>query len=166
MDDAGRGRHHPEVVERLLAPLEELVPLPVPLEFAFAVDAQRKRRVELVHLDGVVDHEVALHLGVDQVRRRLVAGHPHDGGAHGGEVDDGGHPGEVLQDDPRRAEGDLGLADLRGVVAGECLDVGVGDGGAVVPAEGCFEQHLDRVRDRIDVSAVGERRDAEHLASS
>ena len=59
------------------------------------------------------------HERVDLLRIVRVAGHPHDGGAHRGEVDDGGHTGEVLEHDAARGEGDLGLLDLGGVVLGE-----------------------------------------------
>ncbi len=43
MDDPGCRRDHAEVLERRLAPLEELVPLPVALELALAVDGEGQR---------------------------------------------------------------------------------------------------------------------------
>ena len=36
-----------------------------------------------------------------------VASHPLHGGPHGRQIDDGGNPGEILQDHPRRMKGDL-----------------------------------------------------------
>ena len=58
MDDpCGRG-DHPEVGKCLLAPLEELVSLLVPLEFPPAVDDERIRAVERIDLNRVVDHEI------------------------------------------------------------------------------------------------------------
>ncbi len=67
MDDAGRGRHAGEVVERLLAPLEELIALVVALELLIGVDGEGLRGAEGVDLDGVVDDQVALDEGVDEV---------------------------------------------------------------------------------------------------
>jgi hypothetical protein len=68
VDDAGGGRHHGEVVEGLLAPLQELVALAVALELALGVELQGRRVAEGVHLDGVVDDEVHRHERVDLLR--------------------------------------------------------------------------------------------------
>ena len=71
--------------------------------------------------------------------------------AHGGEVDDGRHAGEVLHQHARRAEGDLVLG-LALVVepGGDRLDVVLGDGAAVLVAQQVLEQHLHRERQPRD----------------
>jgi hypothetical protein len=56
--DAGAGRDDAEVLERALAPAEELVALAVALVLELDVLARRRRRGEVVDLDGVVDDEV------------------------------------------------------------------------------------------------------------
>ncbi len=48
--DARRRRHRAEVVQRFLSPLEERVPLVVPLELLLRVDRQCNTRREVVHL--------------------------------------------------------------------------------------------------------------------
>ena len=58
----------------------------------------------------MVDDQFDRHEWVDLVR---VAAEGDDGVAHRGEVDDGGHAGEVLHQDARGGEGDL-----PGVIAG------------------------------------------------
>ena len=56
--DAGGWRDDAEVVERLLAPLEELVALVVALELLLRVHGQRDARREVVDLHRVVDDEI------------------------------------------------------------------------------------------------------------
>jgi hypothetical protein len=145
VDDPGGGRDHPEVAERRLAPLEELVALPVALELTLGVDLQRHPRVEGVDLDRVVDDQVGGHQRVDLRRRRRVTGHADDGGPHRRQVDHRGDAGEVLEHHPARGEGDLGLLDLGGVVLGEGGDIAVGDGVPIMVAQHRLEQHLDGV---------------------
>ena len=75
------------------------------------------------------------------------------GVAHGGEIDDGGNAGEVLHQHAGRAEGDLDLG-LALVLepAGEGLDVGLGDGLAVLEAQQVLQQHLQRDGQAGDVA--------------
>ena len=102
--DAGRRRHDAEVVEGLLAPLEERVALAVALEVALGVDGEGALVAEGVDLDRVVDHEVDVDQRVD--RGRVAADLLHRV-AHRGQVDDGRHAGEVLHQHPGGLEGDL-----------------------------------------------------------
>ena len=141
------GRNDPEVVEGRLSPLEELVALLIALELLLGVDEQCHARIEGIDLHRVIDDQVARDERVDLLGAGFVAGHAHDGLAHGGQVDDGRYAGEVLQNDPAGAERDLGLGHVGGVVGGERLDVVVGDDPSVVLAENGLEQHLDGVRE-------------------
>ena len=76
---------------------------------------------------------------------------PCDGGAHGGEIDEQRHAGEVLEHDAGDDEGDFEIAGSLGVVVGEVLDVLVGDLEAVVVAEQGFEHDPDGDRQAGDV---------------
>ena len=69
-----------------------------------------------------------------------------DGLAHGREVDDAGHAGEVLHDDARRRELDLGVGLGVRVPGADGADVVGGDVGAVLGAQQVLEQHLEAVR--------------------
>ena len=121
--DAGAGRHDAEIVERLLAPAEELVALAVAGELHVDVELQRVGRVEVVDLHRVVDDQVDRDERVDLFR---VAAEPLHGGAHGGQIDDAGHAGEILQHDAGRLEGNFDLSRGGGLPAGECFDVVLG----------------------------------------
>ena len=102
--DAGAGRDHLEVVEGSLAPPQELVALTVALVLDLDVALERLGRAEDVGDDRVVDD----HLGRgERVDLRRVAAEVLHRLAHGGEVDDAGHAGEVLHDHARRRELDL-----------------------------------------------------------
>ena len=104
VDDADSGRDHLEAVERLHAPLQELVARAVAAELDLHVHAKRVGRSPLVDLHGVVDHERDRHEGLDDAG---VAVQALDRGAHRGEVDEQRHAGEVLEDDPGDDERDL-----------------------------------------------------------
>ncbi len=100
VDDAGARWHDLEVVQRLRPPFQELVALAIALILHLDILLERLRRAELVHHDGMVDDEVAGHLRIDLLG---VAAEPGHRVAHGGEIDDAGHAGEVLHHHARRA---------------------------------------------------------------
>ena len=104
MDDAGVRRYDAEVVEGSLAPAQEGVALVISLELELDVALDREARRELVHLDGVVDHELDGDQRIDRLRVAALVAH---GIAHRGEIDDRRDASEVLQQDTRRLEGDL-----------------------------------------------------------
>ena len=157
VDDPGLGRDDLQVVERLLSPAEEGVPLTVSLVLAVGVDADRHPVGEGVDLDRVVDHELG---GKLRVRLRRVAAEVVHRVPHGGEVDDRRNTGEVLVDHPPRREGDLSRGILLRDPLGDCLDVLLGGG-----AEDVLEQDLERVRKPLDVEALLERREPEDLVA-
>ncbi len=107
--DAGLGRHDAEVGERVLPPAQERVALAVARVLELRVQVKRVSRAEMVHLDGVIDHEFHRLERIDAVRVAAEAGH---GVAHRGEIDDGRHAREILQQHTRWGEGDL-LLDRR-----------------------------------------------------
>ena len=104
VDDPDAGRDDLEAVEGLHAPLEELVARPVARELDAHVELQRVRDAREVDLHAVVDHEIDRHGRLDQLRLCVRA---LDRAAHGGQVDDEGHAGEVLQEHARDHERDL-----------------------------------------------------------
>jgi hypothetical protein len=89
----------------------------------------------------VVDHEVHGDEGVDPLR---VGPEPLHRGAHGGQVHDRGHAGEVLEDHPGGHEGQLHVLRSRRVPGPEVLHVLRGDELAVDAPEDSLEQDLDR----------------------
>ena len=151
MADPGRRRHDAEVVERLLAPLEERVALAVALELALGVDGEGARVAEGVDLDRVVDDQVDVDQRVDRLRVAADLGHRV---AHRRQVDDRRHAGEVLHQHPRRLEGDLDARLGGRVPAGDRLDVVGADRDAVLEPQHVLEQDLDRVGQAGDVEAL------------
>ena len=151
VDDAGAGRDDLEVVERALAPAQELVALAVALVLDLDVALERLGRAEDVGDDGVVDDHLGRRERVDLGGVAAELGHRL---AHRGEVDDAGHAGEVLHDHARRRELDLLVGVRVRVPAGDRLDVVGGDVGAVLGAEQVLEQHLEREGQALDVEAL------------
>ena len=155
--DAGAGRHHAEIVEGALAPLQEVIALDVALVLVLDVACDRLWRAELVDDHRVVDDEVD---GDERVDLLGVAAERLHAVAHGSEVDDRRHAGEVLHQHARGPEADLLV---RGALVDEPgrdrLDVGLGDGAAVLVAQEVLEQHLHgegQLRDALEAVRLGE----------
>ena len=139
-----------EVVEGVLPPSKELVPLPVALELDAGVEVGGVGSAVAVHLEAVVDHELGGSEGIDPARFPPERAHRV---AHRGEVHDRRHPGEVLKEHPGRGEHDLGRRLGGRVPVRERLDVGPGDVHPVlVPAE-VLEQDLEREGEAREVAA-------------
>ena len=141
VDDAHPRWHHPEAVEGLLRPTEQLVALAVALVLALDVRGIRLRGAEGVDLDGVVDDEVGGRQGVDPGG---VASRPGHRRAHRGEVDDRGHAGEVLEEHPGGGEGPLPVVAAGAAPADEGLDVRLADVALAAVAEQILEEDLHR----------------------
>jgi hypothetical protein len=105
----------------------------------------------------VVDDEVRRHERVDQPRVAAELGHRV---AHCGEVDDGRHAGEVLEDDPRRHERNLGLAAGPGPPPGQGLDVLGLDEAIAGVTQDVLEQDLERDRRAFEVDQSLDRGEA------
>ena len=157
MDDAGARRHDAQVAERGLRPAQELVALAVALVLALDVEGERAGRPEPVDLHGVVDDEVGRDERVDLRRVAAEVGHRV---AHDRQVDDGRDAGEVLEEDPRGHERDLGLGGGARPPGQQRLDVGRLDHAAAGVAEQVLEQDLDRDRQRARGRSGRRRRPA------
>ncbi len=143
VDDSGAGRHDLELVERGLAPAQELVALAV----------ARVLELDVALLGVGVAEEVGDHRVVDdqlgrgeRVDAGGVAAEVADGLAHGGQVDDARHAGEVLHDHAGRRELDLGVRLRLRVPGAERTDVVGGDVRAVLGPQQVLQQHLEAVR--------------------
>jgi hypothetical protein len=135
--DAGPGRDHAEVAERGLGPAQQLVALAVAFVLPLDVEGERRRRPEAVHLDAVVDDQIGRDERVDLGRVAAQLGH---GVTHDREVDDGRDAREVLEDDPRRHERDLGIGRAARPPGCEGLDVTLGDDAAARVTQHVLEQ--------------------------
>ena len=147
--DPGPGRHDLEVAEGALAPAEEGVALAVALELELDVARKGLAPAEDVHLHGVVDHELDRDQRVDLLRVAAEVGHRVP---HRGEVDDGRHAREVLEEHAGRREGDLAARLVGRDPAGDGLDVLA----RAVP-EHVLEQDPERVGKARDVPLRLER---------
>ena len=143
MHDAGSRRDDLEVVERGLAPAQELVTLAIALVFDLHVALQCAGVAEGVDLHGVVDDHFGRCQRVDPLG---VAAELLDGLTHGGEVDNAGHAGEVLHDHARRRELDFSVGLGVGIPAGQCSDVIGRDVRAVLGPQQVFKQYLEAER--------------------
>ena len=150
VDDPGARRDDLEVVEGALTPAQEGVALAVPLELELGVAEDGAPRRELVHLHGVVDHELD---GEERIDLPRIAPEVVHGVSHRREIDDGRHAREVLQQHAAGREGDLLRRLRRRHPAGDGLDVGTRHGDAVLHPEHVLEEHAQRVREPHDVVA-------------
>ena len=121
VDDPGSRWDDPQALESGLGPAQQLVALTISLVLALDVEGERARCPESVDLHRVVDDEVSRHQWIDLGR---IAAKVGDGVSHSSQVDDRGHAGEVLEDDPGRHERDLRIGLATWPPPGEDLDVG------------------------------------------
>ena len=110
MHDPRAGGHHAEVIQGLLAPLEEGVALAVALVLLVHVVEEGVLGAEVIDLDRVVDDEVHWNLRVDLLGIRPEAGHR---AAERGQVHHRGNAREVLQDHAGELQGHVDLPGLR-----------------------------------------------------
>ena len=141
MADAGVWGHHLEILEAFLAPAEESVALDVALKFEFGVEGERIRSAEFVHLHRMIDHQFGGQQRIDALR---IAAQGADGFAHGRQIHDRRHAGEVLQQHPRGHEGDFFVGLGLGIPLREGANVGGVDEARVFIAQQVFEQHFHR----------------------
>ena len=142
MHDSGSRRHHLEVIEGALAPAQELIALTVALVLQRNVALEGVRATEEVEDHRVVDDQLG---GSQWIHLLGIATECGDGLAHGRQVNDAGHPGEVLHDHPGRGELNLGVRLGSGIPVGDRADVVGGDIGAVLGPEQVLGEHLQAV---------------------
>ena len=149
MADAGARRHDAEIVERILAPAQELVALAVALELDVDVLRQRVGPGEDVHLHRVVDHQIHRDQRIHLLR---IAAQARDAVAHRGQIDHRGDAGEILHQDAGGLERHLlvGLALLQ--PAGDRLRVVHLVAAAVLEAQHVLQQDLQAHRQARDVA--------------
>ena len=140
VDDADAGRNDLEGLERLLAPLQQLVAFPVALELKINVLLKRGRGAEEIHLHRVIHHKVNRHERLDD---GWVFAEALDSGTHRRQIHQQRHAGKVLQHDARDDEWDLLLGRRLGVPVGQRAHVALGDFLAVHVAQHGFEHDAD-----------------------
>jgi len=142
MDNTIARGHNSEVVEGLLTPLEESEALLVTLELKLFVLLFGVGGTGDIDLDGVIDDQVSLAKRVNFVGVSTEFLH---GSSHGGEIDNSGHTGEILEEDTGGLERDLDTL-LRGHGPVEDgLDISGLDVEVVAVADGTLEEDSDRV---------------------
>ena len=153
--DTDAGRHNLKRVERLHAPLHELVTLAVTREFELEVFRQRIGGAGEVHLHGVIDDKVNRHEWLNNFR---VLTDAIDGRTHRGKIDEERHPGEILQYDASHHKRHLGRAVCLGLPAGERCHGIFRYPFAITIAQQRLEHQADRNRQAVDrVTGVFER---------
>jgi hypothetical protein len=140
MANTGARGHDAEIPERVLSPAQEDVSLLVAIDLEPGVDEIRGVRAVFVDLHRVVDDEVDW---LERIDALSVATELHDCVAHRREVDNGGHSGEILQQDAARAKGDFFLDRALDVPRSECLDVVALHERVVFITQQIFEEDLE-----------------------
>ena len=113
------------------------------MELQVGVGAESEFGAEVVHLHRMIDDQLGGQQWIDLLG---IAAHLHHGVAHGGQIDDGRNAGEILQQHPRRHEGDFRVnVRFQGPVR-QRLDVLLANGDAILGAEQILQQNLERER--------------------
>ena len=135
-------RHDAEIIEGFLTPAEEFVTLPIPLKFDIHILLKRRRGAGDIHHHRMVNHQVH---GNQRVHLARVTTQAKQGIAHGGKVHHGRDAGEILEQDPRGAEGHflIGTAFLHPF--GDLLRIIHRIGTAIFEAQHIFQQHLEAI---------------------
>ena len=153
--DAHARRNGGEVAEGGLAPLKEGVALAVALEFEERVGLIGSGCAVLVDLHGVVDDEFG---GRERIDAFGIATESFDGIAHGGEIDDGGNPGEVLHEDACGHVGDFAAWLGFRIPVCEELDVAGGDVDAVFAAQQILKKDFETEGKTCEIEATAAKR--------
>ncbi len=152
MDDADSGRHDAEGVEGLHAPLHELIAFAIARELAAHVLLQRLRRPVMIDLNRMVDDQIDRHQRLDAPWIESALGRDV---AHGRQIAEQRHAGEVLQDNARNDEWNLLAALPPGLPLRELDDVLLTHPQAVAVTQQRLEDNSQRHRQAIDVAEPG-----------
>jgi hypothetical protein len=156
MDDTRVWWNDAKILKRLLPPAKKLIPLPVAIELLLGVDQERGIGAIFIDLNGVIDDQVDRLERIDTFRG---ATEPDDRVAHGGEIDDGGNTGEVLEEHPAGAKRNLLLGLAADVPSRKRFDVGPLDECVILVAQEILEEDAQGDRKALDrrVRQLGER---------
>ncbi len=146
--DAKARRHHAKGVKGLHAPFHELVALAVALKFELHVQVERILLAVVIDHDGVVHHQVHGHQRLDLLGVLAQLG---SHAAHGGQVGQQRHTGEVLQHHARNDKRDLILARGLGRPLGELLHMLGSHFAPIAIAQHRFEHDANRHGQSVDL---------------
>ena len=151
--DPGARRYGLEIGEASGAPLQKVIALAVAVIFDFDVLFEGLGVAEFVDHHRMVDHQM------DRDQRVDLAGITAEFGdciAHRGQIDHAGHPGEILQQHPRRAILDFVLRGGRVLLpVYQGLDIGRGHCETIVfKPQQVFQQHLHAERQAADIAKL------------
>ena len=147
--DAHPGRDEREVVEGLLGPSQQRVPLAVAFYLLFYVAGVGVAKAEGVDLNRVVDDEVNGDEWVDFARVFTGALHRR---SHRRQVHHSGHAREVLHEDASGKEGQLSVLGRRRGPRGKRGHAPVVGNSQLAQTQQAFEEDLDRHRQARGVS--------------
>ena len=149
--DAGAGGHDAEALQRRRTPAQELVPLDIAGVFEVHIVFIGGRVAEFIDHDRVIDDQVDRHQRIDLLRVAAQLGHRI---AHGGQIDDAGHAGEILHQHARRAIVDFVIRLAGTQPRDQRLEIGDRDCRAIFKTQQIFEQYLHRIREPADVAEL------------
>ncbi len=152
VNDAGVRRYHGEIAKGGLAPAQESVALVVARKFDLVVARQGLRVAVFIHLHRMVDDQFRRQERIDAGR---IAARALGSGAHGSQIHDRGHAGEILHDHPCWHERDLACRLGLRLPARHRLDLLAGDRCAVLAPQQVLEKNLQREWQPLDRQPSG-----------
>ena len=141
--DAHIRRHDRQIAKRRLSPAQKGVALAVALKFQRRVHAEGVLAAEFIYLHRVVDHQLGRQQWIDDLR---IAAQLLHGVAHGRQVNDRRHAGEILHQHARRHEGDFFRGRRFRVPIGQIFYVLCGDRFSILMPQQILQQHAQRIR--------------------
>ena len=139
--NAGARWNDAEIVERLLPPAQEFVPLAVAAHFQLDIAGERIRRARRIDTDRMVDDQIDRRQRIDALR---IAPQRRHRVAHRRQIDNRRHAGKVLHQHPHRTKSDFGPA----VVAPrrDGAEVVLAGAAAVAGTQLVLQQHAETAR--------------------
>ncbi len=104
MTDSGARRDNSEIFKGFLPPAQKGIALVVAFHLSFYVGGKGIGIAILINHNRMVDDQINRNLGIDA--SRILAGGRNDI-AHGRQINNGGHPGKILHQNPCRAKSDF-----------------------------------------------------------
>ena len=147
MHDSYPRRNDSELVKGLHSPLQELIAGPVAPELHLHVQTQGLGASRIVHLYGMVHHQVHRDQGFDPLGPSAHSGHR---GSHGGQIDQQGDAGEVLEHDAGHHKRNFLRAGGGGLPVGQGMNVLLRDPFPVKIAEQGFQNDSEADREPGD----------------